>query len=136
MIAQLPNLDTILNRLEIPPKFWPEMHRLVEDGRRPGRELLTRLWRVTNYKAARLFPPGRATGFQIILVGEVAGQCGVGITPRTKVVGLAANLFGPTAGLMCVEREIRVRLVGAGSCGRIGDGHRKSPPIGIGWKAP
>ena len=37
MIAQLPNLDTILKRHEIPPKFWPEMHGLVEDGHRPCR---------------------------------------------------------------------------------------------------
>ena len=52
MIAHLPNLDEILNRHEIPEKFWPEMHRLVEDGVRPCRTLVTRLNRVRNYKAA------------------------------------------------------------------------------------
>ena len=52
MIAQLPKLDTILKRRKIHPKFWPEFHGLVEDGQRPGKELRTRLKRVTNYKAA------------------------------------------------------------------------------------
>ena len=39
MIAQLPNLDTILKRHEIHPKFWPEIRGLVEEGQRPGKEL-------------------------------------------------------------------------------------------------
>ena len=52
MIAQLPKLDTILNRHEIHPKFWPEFRGLVEEGQRPGKELRTRLNRVANYKAA------------------------------------------------------------------------------------
>jgi hypothetical protein len=52
MIAQLPNLDTILKRHEIHPKFWPEMHLLVEEGQRPCRALVTRLNHVANYKAA------------------------------------------------------------------------------------
>ena len=52
MIAQLPNLDTILKRHKIHPKFWPEFHGLVEEGQRPGKGLRTRLNRVTNYKAA------------------------------------------------------------------------------------
>ena len=52
MIAHLPNLDEILERHEIPEKFWPEMHRLVEDGVRPCPTLVTRLNRVRNYKAA------------------------------------------------------------------------------------
>jgi hypothetical protein len=52
MIAYLPNLDEILKRHEIPEKFWPEMHRLVEDGVRPCPTLVTRLNRVRNYKAA------------------------------------------------------------------------------------
>jgi hypothetical protein len=52
MIAQLPNLDTILKRHAIQPKFWPEFHGLVEEGERPSKELRTRLGRVTNYKAA------------------------------------------------------------------------------------
>ena len=52
MIAQLPKLDTILKRRKIHPKFWPEFHGLVEEGQRPGKDLRTRLNRVTNYKAA------------------------------------------------------------------------------------
>ena len=52
MIAQLPNLDTILKRHKIPTKFWPEFHGLVEEGQRPGRGLRTRVNRVPNYKAA------------------------------------------------------------------------------------
>lgn len=52
MIAHLPNLDEILKRHEIPEKFWPEIHRLVEDGVRPCPTLVTRLNRVRNYKAA------------------------------------------------------------------------------------
>jgi len=52
MIAQLPNLDAILKRHAIPPKFWPEMHQLVEDGVRPCRTLVSRLNHVRNYKAA------------------------------------------------------------------------------------
>lgn len=52
MIAQLPSLNDILKRHEIHPKFWPEFRRLVEDGKHPGRELRTRLNRVTNYRAA------------------------------------------------------------------------------------
>jgi len=52
MIAQLPNLNAILERHEIHRKFWREFRRLVEDGRRPSKELLTRLDCVTNYKAA------------------------------------------------------------------------------------
>jgi hypothetical protein len=52
MIAQLPNLNAILNRHEIHRKFWPEFRSLVEEGQRPGKELRTRLHCVTNYKAA------------------------------------------------------------------------------------
>jgi hypothetical protein len=52
MIAQLPNLDAILKRHEIPSRFWPQMHRLVEDGQRPCRTLVTRLNHVRKYKAA------------------------------------------------------------------------------------
>ena len=52
MIAQLPRLGAILKRREIPPKFWPEFRGLVEEGQRPGKELRTRLNRVTKYKAA------------------------------------------------------------------------------------
>ncbi len=46
MIAQLPNLDALLKRHKIHPKFWPEMHGLVEEGHRPCKELRTRLHRV------------------------------------------------------------------------------------------
>ena len=35
MIAQLPNLDTILKRHEIHPKFWPEIPRLRRRGPAP-----------------------------------------------------------------------------------------------------
>jgi len=52
MIAQLPNLDTILKRYEIHPKFWAEFHGIVEEMRRPSDELRTRLNNVTNYRAA------------------------------------------------------------------------------------
>lgn len=52
MIAQLPNLNAILNRHEIHPKFWPEFRALMECGKRPGKELRTRLDHVANYKAA------------------------------------------------------------------------------------
>jgi hypothetical protein len=52
VIAQLPNLDAILRRHEINRKFWPEIHALVEEGRRPCKELRTRLKCVANYKDA------------------------------------------------------------------------------------
>ena len=52
MIAHLPNLNALLKRHKIHPKFWPEMHGLVEEGHRPCKELRTRLHRVSNYKAA------------------------------------------------------------------------------------
>ena len=60
MIAQLPNLNTILKRHKIHPKFWPEIRGLVEEGERPSKELLTRMNRVANYKAALERNPGRA----------------------------------------------------------------------------
>ena len=52
MIAQLPNLNAILKRHEIHPKFWPAIRALVEEGQRPNTELTTRLNHVTNYRAA------------------------------------------------------------------------------------
>ena len=52
MIAQAPNLDTILKRHEIHAKFWPEFRAYLEEGVQPGDELLTRLHHVANYKAA------------------------------------------------------------------------------------
>ena len=52
MIAQLPNLNAILKRHEIHPKFWPAIRALVEEGQRPSKELRTRLNHVSNYKAA------------------------------------------------------------------------------------
>jgi hypothetical protein len=52
MIAQLPNLNAILKRHEIHPKFWPAIRALVEEGQRPNKELTTRLNHVRNYKAA------------------------------------------------------------------------------------
>jgi len=52
MIAQLPNLNAILNRHKIHPKFWAEFRALMECGKRPGKELRTRLDHVANYKAA------------------------------------------------------------------------------------
>lgn len=52
MIAQLPNLNEIFERHGIHPKFRAEFRALVEDGVRPGRELLIRLDCVNNYKAA------------------------------------------------------------------------------------
>ena len=52
MIAHLPNLDDILKRHEIHRKFWPAIRALVEEGRRPCKELRTRLHHVRNYQAA------------------------------------------------------------------------------------
>jgi len=52
MIAHLPNLDDILKRHEIRPKFWPAIRALVEEGQRPCKELRTRLHHVGNYQAA------------------------------------------------------------------------------------
>jgi hypothetical protein len=45
-------LELILEQHDIHPDFWPEMKALVFQGTRPGAELLTRLRRVVNYKAA------------------------------------------------------------------------------------
>jgi hypothetical protein len=52
MIAQLPSLNAILKRHAIQPRFWPEFQQLIEEGKRPGKELRTRLDHVANYKAA------------------------------------------------------------------------------------
>ncbi len=52
MIAELPNLDTILKRHKIPSVFWSQIRDLVEEGQRPSSELLRRLNHVTKYKAA------------------------------------------------------------------------------------
>jgi hypothetical protein len=52
MIAQLPNLNNILKRHGIHPKFHAEFRALVECGVTPGDELRTRLDCVDNYKAA------------------------------------------------------------------------------------
>jgi hypothetical protein len=53
MIVQLPNLNTILNRHGVHPKFWPGFRAFVEEGVQPGKELQTRLDHVANYRAAR-----------------------------------------------------------------------------------
>ena len=45
-------LELILEQHDIPRTFWLQMKALVFDGTRPSRTLLTRLRRVTNYKAA------------------------------------------------------------------------------------
>jgi hypothetical protein len=45
-------LELILDQHGIHPKFWTAMKALVFENRRPGKELLTRLHHVTNYKAA------------------------------------------------------------------------------------
>jgi hypothetical protein len=52
MIAQVPDLDTILKRHKIPPKFWPEIRAAVEENVRLSDELRTRLNHVANYQAA------------------------------------------------------------------------------------
>ena len=39
MIAQVPDLNAILKHHEIPPKFWPEIHRLLKRTLRPSDEL-------------------------------------------------------------------------------------------------
>ena len=46
-------LHAILRRHEIDPKFWPDFRAMVELGQNAGKELLTRMNRVANYKAAR-----------------------------------------------------------------------------------
>ena len=64
MIAQVPNLDTILKRHKIHPKFWPEFRAAVEEDVRLGDELRTRLNHVANYQAAAkdiLAATGQAT---------------------------------------------------------------------------
>jgi hypothetical protein len=59
---------------------------------------------------ARLYPLRLTASFQIVLLGKVKAQGGVGIAPRTKEMGHAANLLGPAAGLVSIEREVRVGL--------------------------
>ncbi len=54
MIAHVPNLDAILKRHEIDPKFWPEFRAYLEEGSLPGKELQTRLDYLANYKAAEM----------------------------------------------------------------------------------
>jgi hypothetical protein len=51
-MIELPMLNDILTKHGIHPKFWPEIRQFVEERRWPGRELLTRLVYVANYKAA------------------------------------------------------------------------------------
>lgn len=51
MKAFIPDLDRKLANFGIHPKFFGQMRALVEHGTRPGKELLTRLRRVKNYKA-------------------------------------------------------------------------------------
>lgn len=53
MIVQLPNLNAILKRHKISPKFWPEFRAFLEDGVQPGKELQARLDYAANFKAAR-----------------------------------------------------------------------------------
>jgi hypothetical protein len=45
-------LNEIIRKHGIHPKFQSEFRALVKDGRRPSKELLTRLDCVVNYKAA------------------------------------------------------------------------------------
>ena len=52
MIVHLPNLNTILKRHNVHPKFWPEFRAYVEQGVLPGKELQTHLDYVANYRAA------------------------------------------------------------------------------------
>lgn len=49
--AFIPDLDKKLRDFGIHPRFFDEMHELVEFGTRPGKDLLMRLSRITNYKA-------------------------------------------------------------------------------------
>jgi hypothetical protein len=46
-------LNAILRRHEIDPKFWPEFRGIVQEGRLPGKKLWTRMNHVTNFAAAR-----------------------------------------------------------------------------------
>ena len=52
MIAQLPNLDTILEHHEIPPKFWAEIRAFVEEGTPPSGEMATCLRYMPSDKAS------------------------------------------------------------------------------------
>ena len=52
MIAQIPDLDTILKRHKIHPTFWPEIRAAVEENVRLSDDLRTRLNHVANYQAA------------------------------------------------------------------------------------
>jgi len=51
-MIEMPTLNDILTKHGIHPQFWPEIRQFVEERRWPGRELLTRLDCVANYKAA------------------------------------------------------------------------------------
>ena len=46
-------LNAILKRHEIHPKFWPEFRAMVRQGRMPSKELWTRMNHVADYEAAR-----------------------------------------------------------------------------------
>jgi hypothetical protein len=52
MIAQLPNLDAILKRHRIHPRFWAEFRAHIEANVQPGDELQACLDHIANYKAA------------------------------------------------------------------------------------
>jgi len=53
MIVELPNLNAILKRHKIPPKFWPGLRAFFEEGVQPGKELQSHLDYEANYKAVR-----------------------------------------------------------------------------------
>jgi hypothetical protein len=46
-------LNAILRRHQIHPKFWPEFRGMVQEGLLPGKELWTRMNHVANFRAAR-----------------------------------------------------------------------------------
>ena len=51
-MTRLPSLPTILKRNNIHPKFHAQFQALVDEGRRPSKELLTRLNAVGSYRQA------------------------------------------------------------------------------------
>jgi len=46
-------LNDIIRKHGIHPKFQPEFRAMVEEGKRPSKELLARMDHVANYKAAK-----------------------------------------------------------------------------------
>jgi hypothetical protein len=63
--------------------------------------------------------PGRPSGVQVILLGEVVVERFIGIIPRSEVVGLAANLLCPDACRMGIERKFGIGLARFGNAASV-----------------